>query len=196
MPNLVLLRHGISYTNEGRQIDVEQQNLLSRVGIQQALLNAEMFRVQHPDLHFDHAILSPYHRAVQTGLNFLSVFENKPIDLRYEDDLRERTYGFGRYIVMDALIEQFGQDVVDTWDSHLDTRPHVNGESQLDVYERVIPVYLNTVVPLLEKGDTVLIVAHFYVLKALQSYIDTGGPNAITSYHPKNCTPICYDIGI
>lgn len=196
MPNLVLLRHGTSYTNEGRHVDREQQNFLSRAGIAGVLSEAEKFRVEMPTLHFDHAFVSPYMRALQTGLNFLSTFENKPIDLRVENDLRERTYGFTNFVNMKDLIAQYGQTAVDSWDADIYTKPSRDGETQLDVYERTMKVYNEKIIPVLQAGDTVLVVAHYYVLKAFMSHFLNGGPGSMIHYNPRNCVPYCYDIEV
>jgi 2,3-bisphosphoglycerate-dependent phosphoglycerate mutase len=192
MAKLVLLRHGISYTNEGRSVDKEQQNLLSRAGVQQSLMNAEKFRAEQPELHFDQAFISSYQRALQTGLNFLTMFENKPIDIHIDARLRERTYGFDNFINIKQLIRDYGQEAVDSWDSDLYTKPSRNGETQIDVYARVMDHFDEKVVPALQSGQNVILVAHFYVLKALKSYLHTNGPANMASFDPRNCTPYLY----
>lgn len=194
MAKLTLLRHGQSYTNEGRAVDKEQQNLLSRTGVQQSLMRAEQFRAENPELHFNYAFMSPYKRALQTGLNFLTAFENKPIDIDVDDRLRERTYGFENFINIKQLIRDYGQEAVDSWDADLHTRPHRDGETQIDVYERVLDVYYAKVKPRLEDSQNVIVVAHWYVLKALQSFLEHGNPSKMTSFDPKNCVPYVYDI--
>lgn len=194
MAKLVLLRHGQSYTNEGRPVDKEQQNLLSRTGVQQSLMNAEQFRVDNPDLHFDVAYMSPYKRALQTGLNFLTYFENRPIDINVENDIRERSYGFENFINIKQLIRDHGQEAVNSWDADLYTRPSEQGETQMDVYERVIGVYDRQIWPKLMEGKNILLVAHFYVLKAMLSHLNDQGAGAMPTYHPENCTPYMFDI--
>lgn len=193
MSKLIFLRHGISYTNEGRYVDKEQQNLLSRTGIHQALMNAEEFRVANPDLHFDHAFISTYQRAIQTGLNFLSTFENKPIDVEYVHDIRERGYGFERFIGIKELIQEHGKHVVDSWDLELDKRPHPDGESLQEVYDRTVGVFNEHVTPRLASGENVLIVAHYFVLKALMSHVAIGNATLMPMFSPRNCTPYMYE---
>jgi 2,3-bisphosphoglycerate-dependent phosphoglycerate mutase len=192
MPKLVLLRHGQSYTNEGRQVDKEQQNLLSRTGVQQSLMNAEAFRVSHPELHFDAAFMSPYKRALQTGLNFLTMFENQPIDIDVDDRIRERSYGFDNFVSIEDLLRDYGKEAVDSWDSELYTKPSRNGETQIDVYSRVMDHFNAKVIPALQSGQNVILVAHFYVLKALKSYLQVNGPANMASFDPRNCTPYLY----
>jgi 2,3-bisphosphoglycerate-dependent phosphoglycerate mutase len=157
-------------------------------------MQAEKFRVEKPDLHFDHAYISTYQRAVQTSLNFLSMFENKPIDLIYDHDLRERSYGFENFINMKQLIRDHGIIVVKSWDSDLTTKPSEAGETQHDVYSRVMAIFDDQIIPKLMAGDNVLVVSHFYVLKALMSYMDVRGPSAMLYHQPKNCLPYSYDL--
>jgi 2,3-bisphosphoglycerate-dependent phosphoglycerate mutase len=194
MNNLILLRHGISYTNEGRHVENEQQILLTTNGVMGTLASARAFREANPELHFDHAFLSPYQRAVQTGLNFLSIAENKPINLTYVDDFRERTYGFTNFVGIKDLVEQYGSDVVTSWDSRIDTKPHPDGESQQDVYDRVIDKFQTLVLPRIRAGETVLLVAHYYVLKALNAYLNGSGPSGMIDMNPRNCVPYGFKV--
>jgi 2,3-bisphosphoglycerate-dependent phosphoglycerate mutase len=196
MAKLVLLRHGQSYTNEGREVAKEQQNLLSRAGVQQSLDNTIAFRKANPDLHFDLALMSPYQRALQTGLNFLSMSDSKPVDIIVDHRLCERSYGFENFINIKQLIRDYGADEVASWDSDLYSRPSRDGETQLNVYERVMASFRDNIRPALDEGKNVIVVAHFYVLKALQSSLEHNGPSKMPEFDPKNCTPYIYDYSL
>lgn len=50
--------------------------------------------------------------------------------------------------------------------------PVPNGETLKMVYERVIPYFTNTILPFLNAGETVIIVAHGNSLRALMKYIE------------------------
>jgi bisphosphoglycerate-dependent phosphoglycerate mutase len=193
--NLVLLRHGISYTNEGKaNVNTEQQNILSRTGLRRTIEKAEAFRLANQELHFDHVIISPYQRAVQTGLNFLTSFENKPIDPIFEIEFRERNFGFDYFIGIPQLISIHGKEVVASWDNNLHIRPNPAGETQAEVYARVIKKYTECVMPKLIDGEKVLIVSHCYVLKALMAYLGSGNSNNMMAIKPKNATPYSYSV--
>ncbi len=189
MTNLVLLRHGISYTNEGRQVDSEQQILLSVRGVHATLEAAANYRITNPELHFDHVFMSPYQRAVQTGLNFLSVFENKPVDITIVDEFRERNYGFTNFINMRDLVRQHGKEAVESWDILPDAKPHPEGESMADVYQRSVEQLEAQVIPFIKTGQKALVVAHYYVLKALKSYLNGTGVAGMAAIDPRNCLP-------
>jgi 2,3-bisphosphoglycerate-dependent phosphoglycerate mutase len=60
-------------------------------------------------------------------------------------------------------------------------RPIENGESLKDVYTRVLPFYLQTIVPELNAGKNILIVGHGNSLRALLKYIENISDEDISS---------------
>lgn len=195
MVNLVLLRHGESYSNSGRHIDHEDQNLVTEKGILSTIRHAKMLRSVFPDMHFDHAFVSPMHRAIQTNLNFLSTFDNRAIFSEIYSDLREREFGFDGYLKIEDMIDTYGQSTVDSWESDLNAKPgDTRGESLLNVYDRVLGVYKVKILPRLLAGETILVTAHYYVIKVLQSHLEYGDATKTQLYDPKNCLPITYHI--
>ena len=196
MSNLVLLRHGQSYTNAGKSIDHEDQNLVTEQGIIRTIQNAKMLRRTFPDLHFTRSFVSPMPRAIQTNLNFLSAFDNNAIHSVVNEDLRERTFGFVGYLKMIDMIAQYGEDTVNSWEYDINAIPGDDtGESLLHVYNRVIDVYNTEIVPRLHAGENILITAHYYVIKVLQSHLQYGDATKTAIFNPKNCWPIVYQIG-
>jgi 2,3-bisphosphoglycerate-dependent phosphoglycerate mutase len=51
--------------------------------------------------------------------------------------------------------------------------PVPNGETLKMVYERVVPFYLEKIMPELRRGQDILVVAHGNSLRALMKYIDS-----------------------
>lgn len=193
MSTLVLLRHGQSYTNAGRKMSGNQHNLLTSHGIERTLEEARKFRVEFPDHHFDHALFSPFPRAIQTGLNFLSGVYNKNVDYEIVDDLKEREYGFNEYVSYAALYERYTKEVVTTWDDDLDAAPPTNGgESQRAVYQRAVAAFERLALPRLVDGQNVLIVSHFYTIRALRSFIEYQSPENMLEFEPENSVPVRY----
>jgi 2,3-bisphosphoglycerate-dependent phosphoglycerate mutase len=47
------------------------------------------------------------------------------------------------------------------------------------VYERVVPFYLNTVLPDLRKGENILMVSHGNSIRALMKYVESISDDAI-----------------
>lgn len=194
-PNLVLLRHGQSYTNAGRSIDHEHQNILTENGVMKTMRTAKAFRVGFPDMHFDRSFCSPLPRAVQTNLNFLSAFDNRAIHVEYLNSFVERSLGFDSYLKIEDMLRIYGQAAVDSWENDPAAIPaDGKGESLQAVYDRVVDAYKNEVVPFLAKGETILITAHYYVLKVLQSYLEYGDCSKVQIFDPRNSQPVAYEI--
>lgn len=72
--------------------------------------------------------------------------------------------------------------------------PH--GETLKMVYERVVPYYLNSVLPLLNDGKNVIIVAHGNSLRALIKYIEDIPEEEITNIEMPFGAIFIYDIDI
>ena len=195
--NLVLMRHGQSMANAGIPINHEEQNILTEHGIMEAMRLAKTFRAVFPDLQFDHAFSSPLHRALQTNLNFLSVINNKAIDTQIVPAFTERSLGFNGFMKIKDMIAKFGQDELDRWERDVFAIPgDARGEALMAVYDRVVDAYEYLVMPRLRAGETVLITAHYYVLKVLQSHIQYGNVYQAPLYDPRNALPVAYQIAV
>jgi 2,3-bisphosphoglycerate-dependent phosphoglycerate mutase len=55
-----------------------------------------------------------------------------------------------------------------------------NGESLKMVYDRVVPYYQKEILPLIQKGENVLVVGHGNSLRSLVKYIEDISDEAIT----------------
>lgn len=194
-PNLVLMRHGQSLTNSGLVVHNERQNILTPKGIKDNLRLANTFRHVFPDLQFDHSFVSPLPRAMQTHFNFLSTIENKAIDTEIQECFIERHLGFEGFLTIQTMIERYGQDVVNSWELNVDVKPGTEGgESLQEVYDRVVNGYTELIEPRLRAGETVLLTAHFYVLKVLQSHLLYGNVSKAPLFDPRNSLPVPYQI--
>ncbi len=72
--------------------------------------------------------------------------------------------------------------------------PVPNGETLKIVYERVVPYYKNTILPLLLNGETILVVAHGNSLRALIKYIEQISEEDIAHIEMPFGGVIIYDI--
>lgn len=196
-PNLVLMRHGQSLTNSGKPVHDEHQNILTAKGIRENLRLANTFRHVFPDLQFDHAFVSPLPRALQTHFNFLSTIDNQAITTDIQECFVERHLGFEGFLTIDTMIETYGQDVVNSWELDIHVSPGTDGmggESLKCVYDRVVDGYNKLILPRLMAGETVLLTAHYYVLKVLQSHILYGDATKAPLFDPRNALPVTYQI--
>lgn len=190
MVNLVLLRHGESYANVGKRC-LDHQNLLTRNGLEHLTNQADKFKEDHPQLSFDTVFVSPLLRAQQTGFNFLSLLDHDAVDLTIVESLKERSFGHGD---KEEYIKEHGQTAYDSWNKDVNIRPYTNGESFVDLYERVGDVYNNAVLPLLRDDKVVLIVSHYFVMQCLQARIEFDRVGQAPKFYPLNSTPYLYSI--
>ena len=93
------------------------------------------------------------------------------IPLTLAPELDERDYGIytgkNKWQVKEAIGEEAFQKLRRSWDY-----PFPEGETLKDVYERSAPYYKNTILPLLNAGKSVLVVAHGNSIRSLVKYIE------------------------
>lgn len=167
MGHFVLLRHGQSQWNlENRftgWIDVP----LSTKGGEEALAAAQ----QLSRYRLDRAFTSKLVRATDTLRIVLAAIGQGRIPIEENQALNERMYGDLQGLNKDETVNQYGAKQVEVWRRSYDVRPP-GGESLKDTAARVLPYYLERIQPAVEKGDTVLIVAHGNSLRALVMHLE------------------------
>jgi 2,3-bisphosphoglycerate-dependent phosphoglycerate mutase len=192
MAKLVILRHGQSYTNsKAHKAAPNETNFLTPKGFQDTLTAGQEFSALYGHIKFDFACCSTYPRTYLTAAAFLSGANHPPIEVLTYADLRERQYGFTEYVPTATLKEMYGGGVIQGWDDHLDTVPGdpAIGETQQQVYDRVIPFFNSVILPKLAAGQNVLCVNHFYVMRALLSHIEVGSAAKMPELDAKNSVP-------
>ena len=174
MGHLLLLRHGQSQWNlEGRftgWIDVP----LSAQGREEATAVAKQVR----EYHLDRAFSSKLMRARETLRIVLATIGQGQIGIEESEALNERSYGDLQGLNKEETAKTYGEEQVVSWRRSYDSRPP-GGESLEDTAMRVLPYYLERIFPALEKGETVLIVAHGNSLRALVMHIEHLSPQQI-----------------
>lgn len=168
MSYLILVRHGqsewnllgkwtgltdVSLTEEGRKEAKEVGKLLKERSI-----------------HVDHAFTSELIRTQQTLDEILKVLDQHPL-ITHSDKLNEKNYGVytgkNKWEVQKEVGDQEFLKIRRSWDYVLP-----NGESLKNVYERAVPYYQQTILPLLEQGENILVVSHGNTLRAIIKYLD------------------------
>jgi 2,3-bisphosphoglycerate-dependent phosphoglycerate mutase len=95
------------------------------------------------------------------------------IDVDYErvGDINERDYGdytgMNKWEVRDKVGEAEFNSIRRDWD-----HPVPNGETLKTVYERTVPFYRQVILPRLQAGENILMVAHGNSLRALIKYME------------------------
>lgn len=188
MAYLVLVRHGESEWNaKGLWTGWTNVNL-SEKGREQARAAGKLFT----DFHFDLAFTSTLKRAQQTWEEIQTVINQHPQTLTNKD-LNERDYGDltgkNKWQVKKDVGEEEFVKLRRSWDY-----PPPHGESLKEVYNRVLPYYLNIIEPKLKEGLNIIIVAHGNSLRALVKYLDHVPDEQIASVELALGEPLVYQI--
>jgi len=189
MSYLVLLRHGQSAWNlENRftgWIDVP----LSENGIKEAEAAAE--KLIH--FKFDNAFTSALQRAQHTLRIVLEKNNQTDVPVIADQALNERMYGDLQGMNKDEARKKFGEEQVKIWRRSYDIAPP-NGESLKDTANRVIPYFEKNILPLLQQGKNILIVAHGNSLRALVMYLEKMTPEQILNFELATAVPRVYEL--
>ena len=176
MGHLLLLGHGQSQWNlENRftgWIDVP----LSTRGGEEALAAAQ----QLSTYRLNRAFTSKLVRAIDTLRIVLAAIGQEQIPIEENQALNERMYGDLQGLNKEETVKTYGAEQVEAWRRSYDVRPP-GGESLQDTAARVLPYYKKRIKPALEKGETVLVVAHGNSLRALVMHLERLSPQQIVT---------------
>ncbi len=123
------------------------------------------------DTHIDYAFASMQVRTIETLSCMLDALELYKVPTEHSLALGERDYGDytgkDKWQMKEILGDDEWEKVRREWDYPV---PH--GETLKMVYERVVPYFIEKVLPLLKDGKNVLIVSHGNAIRALTKYIE------------------------
>ena len=136
------------------------------------VLKSEEMGLRISDIRIDRAFTSKQARAIETLAAMLKALKLDHLPIEHVHALNERDYGDYTGKNKWDMEQLVGADAFEAmrrgWDY-----PIPNGETLKTVYERVVPFYIGTVVPLLAAGENVLIVSHGNALRALMIYLES-----------------------
>lgn len=122
-----------------------------------------------------------------------SLTEPAAIQVLCEPGFNERNYGeytgMNKWKVKQELGEARFNEIRRGWDIAFP-----NGETLKQVYERVVPAYTHTVLPQLQAGNNVVIVAHGNSLRALMKYLESLSDEAVVDLEMLMDEMVVYDI--
>lgn len=184
MPSLVLVRHGQSTYNLENLFTGETDVPLTPRGREEARAAGTKLK----GIAFDHGFTSILQRAIETMTLLLETAGQPQLPVTRDRALNERNYGRLQGLNKADIAKQYGEEQLAVWRRSYSVRPP-GGESLADTAARVIPYYEREILPLLQKGKNILIVAHGNSLRALMMYLEkiseediahvdlpTGGP--------------------
>ncbi len=123
-------------------------------------------------IELDYAFASLQMRTLETLEGILDGSGQVETPYQRSSDINERDYGdytgMNKWEVRDKVGEAEFNSIRRDWDHAVP-----NGETLKTVYERVLPFFQQVIMPKLQEGQNVLIVAHGNSLRALIKYMES-----------------------
>lgn len=207
----MLVRHGESRWNLENRFAGWVDVPLSEKGIIEAMDCAKYLQ----PFEFDVAFTSKLTRA-QTTLMLILAYQKKTGIFLHDDGkgnewslhptrvdesempiysseaLNERYYGKLQGQNKQQAREVYGEEQVFIWRRSFDIAPP-NGESLKDTYKRTIPYFKENILPVLEKGKNVIVVAHGNSLRSVVKCIENISDEDIPKFELNTGDPVIYD---
>jgi len=186
---LVLVRHGESEWNKKNLFTGWRDVDLSEAGIAEARAAGRKLKGQ--GIQFDVAFTSALKRAQRTLDLMLEELGQKGIPVYKDQALNERDYGDLAGLNKDEARVKWGADQVHVWRRSYDVAPP-GGESLKDTAARVLPYYVQEILPQVLRGKRVLVSAHGNSLRALVMVLDRLSPQEIVKRELGTGVPMIY----
>ncbi len=197
MNKLILLRHGQSQWNLENRFTGWKNVPLTEKGEVEAKKAGELIRKHN--INIDRVFSSVLERANRTAeiaikqAELNNLLENNKIIMTCSEKLNERDYGDLVGLNKKETADKFGKDQVHIWRRSYDTPPP-NGESLKDVVERVSPYFKESIKPLIDKGENILIAAHGNSLRAMMIELGMYKPEEISNIELPTGSPLCINL--
>ncbi|SRR6186997_2474583 len=186
---LVLVRHGQSAWNlrnlftGWRDVDLTEQ------GIAEA--KAAGRKLVQQNLRFDVAFTSRLKRAQHTLELMLSEMGQGNVPVFQDQALNERDYGDLTGQKKEEARAKWGDEQVQIWRRSYDVAPP-GGESLRDTAARMLPYYIQEILPHVLRGENTLVVGHGNSLRALVMVLERLGPEGIIHRDLQTGVPVIY----
>jgi 2,3-bisphosphoglycerate-dependent phosphoglycerate mutase len=197
MNKLILLRHGQSQWNLENRFTGWKNVPLTEKGEAEAKKAGEL--IKKHNISIDRVFSSVLERANRTAeiaikkAELNNLLENNKIIMTSSKKLNERDYGDLVGLNKQETADKFGKDQVHIWRRSYDTPPP-NGESLKDVVERVSPYFKESIKPLIDKGENILIAAHGNSLRAMMIELGMYKPEEISNIELPTGSPLCINL--
>jgi 2,3-bisphosphoglycerate-dependent phosphoglycerate mutase len=188
---LVLVRHGQSEWNRLNMFTGWKDVGLSEEGESEAHRAGQ--RLREEGLTFDSAFASTLKRAHNTLDIILGELGQGKLPTIKAAALNERDYGQLVGINKEEARKRFGAEQVHIWQRSYDIAPP-GGESLKDTAARVCPFFERWIVPELQEGKNVIVVAHGNSLRSLIMELDKLTPEEVQEYSLATATPVIYRV--
>lgn len=212
---LVLVRHGQSEWNLENRFTGWVDVALTPLGIAEAQKAGQALK--KAGIAFDVAHTSFLKRAIKTCSIVLDEADQSWIPVQKSWRLNERHYGGLTGLNKTETAEKYGADQVLIWRRSYDTLPPASpedspydkvmaadprykgltipkGEALKQTVERVLPYWQENIVPSLQAGKNVIVVAHGNSLRALVKYISGMSDQEIVGFEFETGVPLLCEI--
>ncbi len=186
---LVLVRHGESEWNLKNLFTGCKDVDLTETGIKEARAAGRKLKAQ--GLRFDIAYTSALIRAQRSLDLMLEELDQKSISVIRNVALNERDYGELSGLNKDDARKKWGEEQVHIWRRSYEVPPP-GGESLRDTAARVLPYYIQEILPHVIRGEHVLVSAHGNSLRALVMVLERLSPADILKREIGTGVPIVY----
>jgi 2,3-bisphosphoglycerate-dependent phosphoglycerate mutase len=186
---LVLVRHGQSEWNLKNLFTGWRDVGLTETGVKEAHVAGR--RLKALGLRFDVAFTSALVRAQHTLDLVLDEMGQKNIAVLKDQALNERDYGDLVGLNKDDARAKWGADQVHLWRRSYDVAPP-GGESLKDTAARVLPYYIEEILPRVLRGDNVIVAAHGNSLRALVMVLERLSAKDIAAREIATGVPLIY----
>lgn len=171
---LIIARHHESEWNKLGLWTGKRDRHLTEYGFRKS---EEMGRLIQ-DLRVDRAFASMQVRSIETLSSMLEAVGRYDVPTEHAKALNERDYGEytgkSKWDMERLIGTERWNAVRRDWDC-----PVPGGETLKMVYERVLPFYLDKILPRLRDGENVLVVSHGNAIRALQKYVESVPEDAV-----------------
>ena len=186
---LVLVRHGESEWNRLNRFTGWKDVGLTEEGRAEAHRAGAMLK--ETGQRFDCAFTSTLKRAHNTLDIILEELGQGRLPTVKAAALNERDYGELVGINKDEARKRWGAEQVHLWQRSYDIAPP-GGESLKDTAARVVPFFEKWIVPELQKGKSVILVAHGNSLRSLVMELDRLEPDEVMQVEIGTASPLVY----
>jgi len=188
---LVLVRHGESEWNLKNLFTGWRDIDLTENGIKEARAAGRKLKAQ--GIRFDVGYTSALKRAQRSLDLILEEMGQKSIPVVKNLALNERDYGDLSGLNKDDARKKWGEQQVHIWRRSYDVAPP-GGESLKDTAARVLPYYIQEILPRVLRGERVLVAAHGNSLRALVMVLERLDTKAILNRELATGVPLIYHL--
>jgi 2,3-bisphosphoglycerate-dependent phosphoglycerate mutase len=188
---LVLVRHGESEWNLTNLFTGWKDVDLTENGVKEARNAGRKLKAQ--GIRFDVGYTSALKRAQRSLDLILEEMGQSSIPVIKNLALNERDYGDLSGLNKDDARKKWGEEQVHIWRRSYDVPPP-GGESLKDTAARVLPYYIQEILPRVLRGESLLVAAHGNSLRALVMVLERLDTKQILSRELATGVPLIYHL--